>query len=147
MIRWILLLSVTMLIAGGENLAGRWTLARSERGGQKFQDPRWTCSLDFDSNGNFSMESTTVQEIFLQSADGKHTARARQTTVFVRGQFTVEKGALRLVLAPDSDLNFATLHFGPPHNGSYLVEFQSQGELRLTGPSSTLVFQRHEKRS
>lgn len=136
---------------GGEQLSGHWILQKLEKKGQSFSDPRWTCSLDFQSDAKFHLKSCSAGEIHLRKPDGTTQTRAQLTEVILTGDYSVEQDWLRFKPLPrwnEVQHEFARTHWGKAEtDGSYRVRFKLGGGLSLEGPAHRLVFQRHEKRS
>lgn len=144
--RICLLLVLLTAMSRAHELAGLWTLQSVTQGQQKLQDPRWTCFLDFNASGHFTLTSQTVQEKW--TTGGGATPIQRD----VRIEGTYKTHGLDLTFFPEAPLSgepleFARVNFGKPDaHGNYHCRFSHQGGLQISSTQRTLNFARHEKR-
>lgn len=135
----LILLLLAMWMPKATELAGLWTLQSITQNGQESRDPRWTCWLEFDSDGKFFLSSTMVIE--------KHGTKPAQQEIKLAGMWRLESGVLVLTLKDlnDEQAEFARVNLGRAEKGIYRPGLSFDGGLVLDSGTRKLVFRRHEK--
>jgi hypothetical protein len=140
---FLLVASVSADVA--RQLAGIWVLHSMHQQGQVSRDPRWTCFLEFNSDGRFWLSSTVAREEYLTSGQ----TSVRQEEVKLQGTFRVTGTHLVLTLeSADSPAQkeFAQRNLGAPQaDGTYRPVLSLEAGLTLKSPKRELRFSRHEK--